>query len=115
FLAIDRVDPSWRILLLTDDTRCAAAFRNRYGGRIVLTDSLRTDGDLGIHYAPSVDPVRLGTEVMRAAYLALQGQKFIGNGPSNVSAMAAMLKTWDEGACQLLAPSQLCECYPRVL
>jgi protein O-GlcNAc transferase len=111
FVAIDRESPSWLILLLTDDTRCVSAFRARYADRIVVTDSIRTETDLGIHYHSFVDRVRLGGEVMRDTYLALRCEKFIGNGQSNVSAMAAMLKRWDPGACLLLAPSQLRKSY----
>lgn len=111
FDAIDREDPSWRLLLLTDDARYVAVFRERYADRVVTTDSTRTDNDLGIHYSNSVDRVRLGTEVMRDTYLALRCAKFIGNGQSNVSAMAAMLKRWDPGACMLLTPSQLYKSY----
>lgn len=111
FAAIDREDPSWQILLLTDDTRCVQVFQERYADRVVLTDSMRTDNDLGIHYAPSVDHVRLGIEVMRDTYLALRCAKFIGNGRSNVSAMVAMLRRWDPGACMLLAPSRLHKSY----
>jgi protein O-GlcNAc transferase len=111
FDAIDREDSSWQILLLTDDTRCIEVFQERYGGRIAVTDSIRTGNDLGIHYTPSVDRVRLGIEVMRDTYLALRCTKFIGNGRSNVSAMVALLKRWDPGACVLLAPSQLHRSY----
>jgi protein O-GlcNAc transferase len=111
FDAIDREDPSWQILLLTDDTRCIEVFQQRYGDRIAVTDSIRTDNDLGIHYVPSVDRVRLGIEVMRDTYLALRCTKFIGNGRSNVSAMVALLKRWDPGACVLLVPSQLHKSY----
>jgi len=111
FDVIDRVDPSWRILLLTDDTRCVAVFQERYAGRVIVTDSIRTGNDLGIHYHASVDRVRLGAEVMRDTYLALRCEKFIGNGRSNVSAMAAILKRWDDGACVLLVPSQLHRSY----
>jgi protein O-GlcNAc transferase len=115
FAAIDREDPSWRILLLTDDTRYVTAFRERYADRIVVTDSLRTDNDLGIHYQSPVDRVRLGAEVMRDTYLALRCEKFIGNGRSNVSAMAAVLKRWDPGTCVLLVPSRLRKPYrPKV-
>jgi hypothetical protein len=90
-------------------------FHERYGDRIAVTDSMRTDNDLGIHYAPAVDRVRLGIEVMRDTYLALRCAKFIGNGRSNVSAMAAMLKRWEPGACVLVAPSQLYKSYrPKV-
>jgi tetratricopeptide (TPR) repeat protein len=111
FDAIDREDPSWRILLLTDDTRCVTVFRERYGDRVIVTDSMRTDNDLGVHYHSSVDRVRLGAEVMRDTYLALRCEKFIGNGHSNVSAMGAILKRWDPGACVLLVPSQLHKSY----
>jgi hypothetical protein len=116
FDVIDREDSSWQILLLTDDTRCVDLFQKRYADRIVLTDSLRTDNDLGIHYTPSVDRVRLGIEVMRDTYLALCCAKFIGNGRSNLSAMVAVLKRWDPGACVLVAPSQLHKSYrPKVI
>jgi len=111
FDAIEREDPTWKILLLTDDRRCAVVFQERYAERIILTDSMRTDSDLGVHYTPSLDRVRLGTEVMRDTYLALRCAKFIGNGRSNVSAMVAMLKRWDYGTCVLLAPSRLRERY----
>jgi len=115
FDVIDRDDSSWQILLLTDDTRCVEMFQKKYGDRIVLTDSMRTDNDLGIHYTPSVDRVQLGIEVMRDTYLALRCAKFIGNGRSNLSAMAAVLKRWDQGACVLVAPSQLHKSYrPKV-
>jgi hypothetical protein len=107
FDAIDREDPTWRILLLTDDTRCVTVFRERYAERVIATDSIRTDNDLGIHYHSSADRVRLGAEVMRDTYLALRCEKFIGNGRSNVSAVAAVLKRWDPGSCVLLVPSQL--------
>ena len=116
FDAIDREDSSWQILLLTDDTRCIKVFQERYADRIVVTDAIRTDNDLGIHYAASVGRVRLGIEVMRDTYLALRCAKFIGNGRSNVSAMAALLKRWDPGACVLLAPSQLHKNYrPKIM
>jgi hypothetical protein len=111
FEAIDREDPGWRILLLTDDARCVTVFQERYGDRVTLTDSTRTDNDLGIHYHSSADRVRLGAEVMRDTYLALRCEKFIGNGQSNVSAMAAVLKKWDPGTCVLLVPSQLHRSY----
>jgi protein O-GlcNAc transferase len=115
FDAIDREDSSWQILLLTDDARCITMFHARYGDRILVTDSIRTENDLGIHYAPAVDRVRLGIEVMRDTYLALRCAKFIGNGRSNVSAMAAMLKRWEPGACVLVAPSQLYKSYrPKI-
>jgi protein O-GlcNAc transferase len=107
FEVLDREDPSWHILLLTDDARLTSAFCIRYGDRIILTDSQRTDSDIGIHYDRSLDPVRLGHEVMRDTYLALRCDKFVGNGRSNLSAMVELLKEWDEDTCCMLVPSQL--------
>jgi hypothetical protein len=109
FDILDEEDPSWRILLLTDDEIWADAFRKRYGERVVMTDSQRTTGDVGIHYssASSIDRTRLGYEVMRDTYLALRCDKFLGNGRSNLSAIVEVSKRWDSGACRLLVPSQL--------
>jgi hypothetical protein len=106
---VAREDTNARIFLLTDDSRWLAQFRERFGARIVATDSLRTGNEQGIHYARLDQGARLGDEVMIDAYLATRAQRFIGNGRSNVSAMIALLKDWPEGCCTLLAPSQLCE------
>ena len=107
FDILDREYLSCRILLLTDDSRLASAFCKRYDDRVILTDSYRTGTDIGIHYDPSVDRVRLGLEVMRDTYLALRCDRFLGNGRSNLSAMVELMKKWDKGKCRMLVPSQL--------
>ena len=107
FGILDRFDPLSRIFLLTDDARWINAFRTRYGDRVVTTDCRRTDGDKGVHYLPSEDRTRLGTEVMVDTYLAMHCARFVGNGSSNVSAIAAALKPWRDGECTLVAPSLL--------
>ena len=94
FKALDKVDKSWRIFLMTDDAHCLARMRATYGTRIVVTDCQRTSTTEGLHYASTTDPVRAGREIMIDTYLALRAQCFIGNGRSNVSAIIAMMKCW---------------------
>jgi protein O-GlcNAc transferase len=107
FAALDREDPTWKILLLTEDSRWVEIFSQRYGDRLVVTESQRVGDDSNIHLAADIDGYRLGIEVMRNTYLALRCEKFLGNGLSNVSAMIALLKPWKKGACQLVEPSIL--------
>ena len=109
FAALDAVNPSWPIFLMTDDAHCLARMKARYGGRIVATDCQRTDTDEGVHYLPTVDPVRAGREIMIDTYLALRADNFIGNGRSNVSAMIAVLKEWPPGALTLIGGFVLSE------
>lgn len=107
--ALDAGDPSWPILLLTDDARCLARMKARYGARLLATDCQRTHTDEGLHYLPGTDPVRAGREVLIDACLALKARAFIGNGRSNVSAMIAVMKDWEPGSCTLIGRSMLLE------
>jgi hypothetical protein len=107
--ALDAADPSWPIFLMTDDARCLARMRVRYGARIIATDCQRTGTDEGVHYLPTVDPVRAGREIMIDTHLALRAECFIGNGRSNVSAMIAVMKDWMPGASTLIGRSMLTE------
>ena len=109
FAALDAVDPTWPIFLMTDDAHCLARMKARYGDRIIATDCQRTDTDEGVHYLPAVDPVRAGREIMIDTYLALRANRFIGNGRSNVSAMIAAMKDWPPGALTLIVRSVLHE------
>ncbi|MBA2588548.1 MAG: hypothetical protein H0U98_07985 [Alphaproteobacteria bacterium] len=104
--ALETVDQSQRILLLTDDARCLQTARDRFGGRLAFTDCRRSDRDAGVHLS-GADPVQAGRDVMIDAYLALHAARFIGNGLSNVSAMIAVLKQWPAGSCTLIGPSIL--------
>jgi len=107
--ALDAVDPSWPIFLMTDDMQCLARMKSLYGPRIIATDCQRTETDEGVHYLPQVDPVRAGREVLIDTLLALRAERFIGNGRSNVSAMIAVLKDWKPGTCRAIGRSILTE------
>ena len=107
FEHLDREDAGLRIFLLTDDARCIAPFKQRYGDRVIVSDVLRTSTDLGVHYSPDADRVRLGNEVLIDTYAALHCDKFLGNGMSNLSALISVLKPWDANACVLLGGSIL--------
>lgn len=107
FSALDSVDKSWRIFLLTDDVHRLAQMKGLYGSRIIATDCQRTSNSEGLHYAATTDPVRAGREIMIDTYLALRAQRFIGNGRSNVSAMIAVLKDWAPDALTLIGRSVL--------
>jgi protein O-GlcNAc transferase len=105
--ALDKVDPSWPIFLMTDDAQCLARMKVKYGSRIVATDCQRTTSYEGVHYLPTVDPVRAGREIMIDSYVALRADRFIGNGRSNVSAVIAGMKDWAPGALTLIGHSLL--------
>ncbi|MBW8708870.1 MAG: hypothetical protein JF627_06330, partial [Alphaproteobacteria bacterium] len=105
--SLANVDPAWRILLLTDDARCLALARDRFGARIIATPCQRSHVDKGVHHLPSTNRIQAGREAMIDAHLALRAQRFIGNGRSNVAAMIAVLKHWTAGSCTLLGRSIL--------
>ncbi len=106
FTLLDQEDKAAKIFLLTDDERWLKRFRERYGARLITTESHRSADENGVHLTQLGDPASLGKEVMIDAYLALTCDKFFGNGRSNVSAMIAILKDSGPGTCELLAPSQ---------
>jgi hypothetical protein len=107
--ALDTVDPSWPIFLMTDDAQCLARMKSAYGARIVATDCQRTASDEGVHYLPTVDPVKAGREILIDTCLALRADRFIGNARSNVSAMIAVMKDWAPGTSIVLGRSMLTE------
>lgn len=104
---LDQIDPSYRIFLMTDDERIARMTRNRYGERVIMTESQRTATEQGIHFHRDVDHPRLGVEVMIDVLLALQAPAFVGLGGSNVAAMVELLRDWPPGRCVLIGPSIL--------
>jgi len=107
--ALDQADPSWPIFLMTDDSQCLARMQSTYGRRIIASDCQRTSTDEGVHYLPTVDPVKAGREVLIDSWLALRADRFIGNGRSNVSAMIAVMKDWPPGSLRLIGRSMLYE------
>jgi len=112
FEHVDRIageHAEWRVFLLTDSASAAAAFRERYGDRLVSADVERSSTDVGVHKTPGAvaDGARRGREVLCDALLAARADHFIGNGGSNVSCMVLNLKQWDESQVTLLAPNGL--------
>lgn len=104
FTLLDRLPAHTALYTLTDDDALLERMRERYGGRVVTTQSTRSAGETGLHFAPDADGVRLGHEVMVDTLLALGCGAFIGNGYSNVSAAVRVLKAWPPGATVLLGP-----------
>ncbi len=92
FALVDAAPADWRLFLMTDDEALARTFRDRYGKRLVMTDSRRTVDATGIHYHASENGMALGREVMIDVLLALEAERFIGNGRSNVSALIEALR-----------------------
>jgi hypothetical protein len=104
FEILDKVPSSVQIFLLSDDRRAVSAFAERYGERVIFTNSTRATGDVGLHKRNAPDRIRLGREVVADVYLALRCDRFLGIGWSNISSMIAMLKPWPRGSCGLWGP-----------
>lgn len=99
FNIIDRVreNPEWRIFVLTESDILLDRFKDRYGEQVVATECFRTRGDKGIHYLRQVPGNILGREVLIDTLIALQADKFLGNGVSGVSCAIDVFKDWPEG------------------
>lgn len=104
FEILDQIPPSVRIFLLSDDLRAVSAFAQRYGERVLFTESTRGEGDLGLHKRDNRNATKLGREVVIDVYAALRCDRFLGVGWSNISNMIAMLKPWPRGTCGLWGP-----------
>lgn len=109
FSEIEHLAPEYGIFLQTDDETLLAEVRRRFGDRFVSTDSQRSRTAEGLHYSPTLDRVKAGIEVVVDTFLALRGNRFVGNGRSNVSAMIAMMKNWLPGHCRLVGSNLLLE------
>jgi len=109
FSEIEHLDAAYGVFLQTDDEALLASVRERFGDRFVSTDSQRSKTAQGIHYAPTLDRVKAGVEVVVDTFLALRGDRFVGNGRSNVSAMIAVMKDWLPGHCRLIGSNLLLE------
>lgn len=94
--------PASRIFLLTDGASTLAEFRERYGDRLIATDSKRSDSQTGIHFQKHESRSRIGREVLLDVLIATRCDHFIGLGNSSVSTFVMHLKAWPEGACRML-------------
>jgi hypothetical protein len=94
------------IFLLTDSESVLEQFKERYGTRLVYTQSIRTSSDVGVHMQGH--PGReIGMEVLRDVYLAARCDYFLGNGFSNVSTTVSHLKDWEPGKYSLIGGNML--------
>jgi len=96
-----RDQPDARILLITDDEKILAQYRERFGERLVYTVSTRTENTQGVHYQKKASRRALGEEVLTDTLLATRCDRFLGNGLSNVSLAVAQMKRWAPGTCRL--------------
>lgn len=95
----DILDPirnnwDWRIFVLTESEVLLDLFKERYGDQVLYTDIYRTSGDVGIHYHQDAGGRRLGEEVLVDTLIALEADRFVGNGLSNVSCAIDVFKNW---------------------
>ena len=100
-------DDNLRIFLLTDSAHAVAAYRDRYGARVIFTDSERADGDVGVHVKATESRRRLGVEVIKDTYMAAACDYFVGLGYSNVPAMVSALKDWPPENIRLIGENGL--------
>lgn len=99
--ALDR-QPDLRVVLCTESKGVLEEYRRRYGGRIVASDSMRTSTDVGTHFLPLPDRVRLGVEALTDCLLLSMCDRFVGLATSNLSLFACHLRGWPAGECTLL-------------
>lgn len=91
-----------RLLLLTDDRDIATAYRERYGDRVALTDSLRTQGHQSVHLGSGLPARQVGQDVVVDVLTALEADAFVGNRFSNVACIVRALKHWPAGRLHML-------------
>ena len=89
---LEALPAEWRIFLLTDEATLAHRLQTRYGRRLAMTNCRRSTGVTGIHYRAGTDGPALGREVLTDFLIALEADRFLGNGRSNVSALVAVLR-----------------------
>lgn len=99
---IRHLPPDTPLFVMTDDAGQLAWAKSLWGNRVFHSDCQRSESEVGPHFRPDFDPVRLGREIMIDTYAALQCSGFVGMGHSNVSEMIELMKPWPPGRCLLL-------------
>jgi protein O-GlcNAc transferase len=105
FPRVDRYlesNPGGRIFLLTDGQSVLASFNARYPGRVIATESIRSDSQTGIHFQTQHKRSTIAREVLTDVLLATRCDAFLGFGNSSVSTFVYHLKDWNAEACTLL-------------
>ena len=99
---VDEIDPTWPILVLTDDVRLLAKARRDLASRKVFaTDSIRGNSNAGTHLNRQLGGALLGRQAMIDTNLAVKATRFLGNAKSNLSAVVPFLTDWPPGSCKL--------------
>jgi len=83
--------PETRILMLTEIADIAAAFRARYGDRVLSV--------------PAVSPPGSASQALVGALLASRCDHFLSNGVSNVAMAVNCMKDWEAGRALLVGPN----------
>lgn len=94
--------PDAGIFLLTDGRSTHEAFCSRYAGRVVSTDSIRSDSQTGIHFQTQHQRSTIGREVLVDVLIATRCGAFLGFGNSSVSTFVYHLREWSPDDCTLL-------------
>lgn len=99
---IDESEPFASMFFMTCSENTIGPYRRAFGDRLVVTPSLRSTSPVGAHFSHENQGPRLGREVLLDTLIALRCDRFIGQGPSNVSAMISVLKPWSPDRITLL-------------
>jgi protein O-GlcNAc transferase len=91
-----------RVFLLTDGREVMRRFRARYGKRLIATDCIRSDSQIGIHFQAEFPRSQIAREVLTDVLLATRCEAFLGLGSSSVSTFVYHLKAWAPESCTLL-------------
>ncbi|MBS0197484.1 MAG: hypothetical protein JSR77_12070 [Planctomycetes bacterium] len=106
--------PNLKIFALTDSQWAYEALRGHFGDRVVVADTIRVNGEVGIHLSGEHQPYQLGLEVVADAVIASRCDEFLGVGPSNVSSAVWYLKDWAPGTCTMLGTHKI-EAHHRMI
>lgn len=104
-----RLGPETRVLLLTDWGPASTEYRAKYGKRIIETNSIRTDGKIGLHFQKQLNRRKLGEDVLFDTLLGARCDAMLGLAYSNVSLFMsyfAGLRGMQADRISLLGPNQ---------
>ena len=99
-------NPQHNIFLLTDSRPVLNDYQQRYGSKVVYTDSIRVDGKIGVHYS-GFPQQKVAEEVIQDVWLAAHCDYFLGSGRSNVSTTIQHIKRWPDGTYNLIGDNFL--------
>ncbi|MBX2868479.1 MAG: O-fucosyltransferase family protein [Acidiferrobacterales bacterium] len=104
---LEQLPGNCKIFLMTDDTRLLKNYLDIFGDRIVTTDCLRTDNQIGIHYQAQEQVKESANEVIVDTLIASRASRFVGNGYSNPSIFVYYLGKWKNSECLLIGGNRM--------